>query len=256
VLCAAAANGKVHLIKGTQDNESYRIEPLAEGDYHEGGICLAVDWSATPDESLGCVSSHSNGDVCLWSAHEWNMELLRTWKAHSYEVWAVAGDSQTTLVYSGGDDCFFRSWDIRSDCNNPAHKIKYSMGVTCIRRCPRREHVIAVGSYDESISLWDLRSTKSPLMTTKVGGGVWRIKWNPFDPSLLLIACMHAGFVVLGENSSGFELLSKYTKVHSSLAYGVDWSHSRRFPRLAAACSFYDHLCSVWEPFPDARESN
>lgn len=38
---------------------------------------------------------------------------------------------------------------------------------------------------------------KRPLSSLGLGGGVWRIKWNPYEPNSLLTASMHNGFHVL-----------------------------------------------------------
>jgi diphthamide biosynthesis protein 7 len=58
-----------------------------------------------------------------------------------------------------------------------------------------------VRSYDEVVSIWDKR-----MMTGRAqpvaqlgteGGGVWRIKWHPYDPKLFVVAAMHRGFFVM-----------------------------------------------------------
>ncbi len=43
---------------------------------------------------------------------------------------------------------------------------------------------------------WDVRSRKRPVSEFKAGGGVWRIRQHPTDPSLLALACMDGGFKV------------------------------------------------------------
>lgn len=52
------------------------------------------------------------------------------------------------------------------------------------------------GSYDERVRVWDNRNLSRPICThigAPVGGGVWRLKWHPHTPGVLLGACMHGG---------------------------------------------------------------
>lgn len=113
------------------------------------------------------------------------------------------------------------------------------------------------------------------------GGGNWRLRWCPHDPSLLLAACMYNGFAVLRMDGAsppastttttsssdgteydlgGLQLAVDGTYMdHGSIAYGADWwyghvashpstaSNSPGFQRhMAATCSFYDKLLKLW----------
>ena len=100
---------------------------------------------------------------------------------------------------------------------------------------------------------------------------MWRAKWHPTHPRLLLAACMYNGFAVMrvdggGEAGEGpcIELLEAYEHQAGSLSYGADWC---RLPptapapaaegggggcsgsgALVATCSFYDKQLHLWSP--------
>jgi diphthamide biosynthesis protein 7 len=46
-----------------------------------------------------------------------------------------------------------------------ANRKAHSAGVCCISSHPRRPHVLATGSYDEGVRLWDVRMLQRPLET-------------------------------------------------------------------------------------------
>jgi diphthine methyl ester acylhydrolase len=119
--------------------------------------------------------------------------------------------------------------------------VRFDAGVTCIQSHPNIEHLMAVGSYDNAVRLFDARKPLTPLIQTDVGGGAWRVKWHPSPSRVhdLLVAAMHDGFKIVsfrfrdfgsisGSPSSGnveiSEIRKRYDK-HKSLAYGVDWSY-------------------------------
>ena len=52
-------------------------------------------------------------------------------------------------------------------------------------------------SYDEHLLVWDTRQMKSPTQEVGLGGGVWRVKWEPNTARYILTATMYNGFHVL-----------------------------------------------------------
>lgn len=123
------------------------------------------------------------------------------------------------------------------------------MGVTCIQSSPFDENLIVVGSYDESVSIWDLRNTRRAVSDVKVGGGVWRIKWHPNNENIILAACMYSGFQLIDYENTKVTLRGSLfgSPQHETgkLAYGADWFRSEE--NYAALCSFYDSMCSCWK---------
>lgn len=186
------------------------------------------------------------------------MAVTDSWHAHDYEPWIAAWDYwNTNIIFSGGDDLKMKGWDARQGFKSPTFVNKrFEGGVTTIQSHPFVEHLIAVGSYDNTVRLFDTRKPLLPLMQANVDGGAWRVKWHPDElrKADLLVACMHDGFKIVRFNSHDFEgsdtgytVTERFDK-HESLAYGADWSFAGRKQEgsLVASCSFYDHTLHLW----------
>jgi len=185
------------------------------------------------------------------------MVVAENWHAHDYEPWIAAWNYwDTNVIFSGGDDLKMKGWDVRQGFDRPTFENRrFDSGVTTIQAHPHVEYLIAVGSYDEKVRLFDTRKPLRPLQEAHVGGGVWRVKWHPSKDRRndLLVACMHDGFKVIrfdpglpDVSIDGFEILSRFDR-HESLAYGVDWSFvSGVNTSMIASCSFYDQALHVW----------
>ncbi|KAG5460962.1 MAG: hypothetical protein BJ554DRAFT_6925 [Olpidium bornovanus] len=146
------------------------------------------------------------------------------------------------------------------------------MGVTAIESNSLAPNLLATGSYDEHILIWDHRSLAVPLHDVGAGGGVWRLRWHPRRPDVLLAACMHGGLrvirvgegfiLVLCARLAALAIIGPYVPScrisssfldHQSMTYGADWS--RAVPRdegctLVGSCSFYDHVLHLWYALP------
>ncbi|OSX67573.1 hypothetical protein POSPLADRAFT_1042785 [Postia placenta MAD-698-R-SB12] len=236
-------------------------------------LCLSLDWSNRRSQttSLGSlIVSLSDGRLALLQDDGGTgLTVTNSWSAHEYEPWIAAWNYwDTNVVYSGGDDLKMKAWDIRSDASQPIFTNKrFDAGVTTIQSNPHIEHIIAVGSYDNTVRLFDARKPLTPLTQAEVGGGAWRVKWHPSPTRQndLLVACMHDGFKVVRFNFNGtgnvdlaayngahpqqWEITARFDE-HESLAYGVDWSYAgeggAEDDTLIASCSFYDHALQLW----------
>ncbi|KAL7336774.1 WD40-repeat-containing domain protein [Rhodotorula toruloides] len=255
-LAIADAKGHVQLHK--LDEESNRLSPLQTIDCtDESTLCLSLDWStrrsATPDPA-SIVVSLSDGSVCTLGG-ESAFEVTSSWHAHDFEPWIAAFDCwESSTVWTGGDDLMLKGWDLRQGCDRPTfvNKRTFEGGVTSIQSHQHVENLFAVGSYDSRIRLFDRRKPLVPVTEFDAGGGIWRLKWHPTDPTRLLVAGMHGGFKVVDFDglalNGGSKQHARFDK-HESLAYGVDWSDGGKTEDgkdLIASCSFYDHALHLW----------
>ncbi|XP_010269552.1 PREDICTED: diphthine methyltransferase homolog [Nelumbo nucifera] len=258
LLAQADANGylRLHGLKCYSDGlEGAQLKEVT-GEKINSSMCLCLDWNRSSTSiSLGL----SNGSVSVITLGETKLQTIQTWEAHEFEVWASSFDiNQPQLVYTGSDDCKFSCWDLRESPaklafqNTKTHK----MGVCCVSKSSMDCNTLLTGSYDEHLRVWDVRSISKPVTENSIclGGGVWRIKHHPLVPNLILAACMHNGFAVVGIKEGNIKLLETYNK-HDSLAYGVDWQRGtsskeggRKRGYVVATCSFYDRLLRIWVP--------
>ncbi|KAH7911202.1 WD40-repeat-containing domain protein [Hygrophoropsis aurantiaca] len=226
-------------------------------------LCLSLDWSDRRYHAhdLGnLVVSLSDGSISVLrpDSHR-GMVITDSWPAHDYEPWIAAWNYwDTNVIFSGGDDLKMKGWDCRQGSGHPIFINKqFNAGVTTIQSHPFVEHAVAVGSYDDTVRLFDMRKPLVPVLEADVGGGAWRVKWHPHASRKedLLVACMHDGFkilkmdVSLGNSSEIRWEVAKRFDAHTSLAYGVDWSFEDVDDvddTLIGSCSFYDHMLHLW----------
>ena len=220
ILYASTSDGNFLSFRG---KDNYDMSSL----FLESGINLTL----SVNNNLCCVSNN-HGNVFLLDLAS-NI-ILDQFKAHSLEIWSCCWNSKGGFL-TGADDCMLKLWD-----KNHLEKAQWSkrmeMGVSCISNA---DNNVLIGNYDEKLRLLDLRMPEKFVQELDCGGGIWRIKQNPVNPNIFLIAAMHGGAHVVNIQSN--EILQSFSE-HDSMVYGAAWLNETQI----ATCSFYDKKLAFW----------
>jgi diphthamide biosynthesis protein 7 len=225
-------------------------------------IGLTLDFSLKSGSELKILSSDTLGNLNLIKNDNERICLEKSFRAHDYEIWSVLIDKSDgeNILYSGADDCILKLWDIRESDNKPVNKCEIFQGGVCSIILPQHldstlvegytTNQIICSSYDERIYVLDKRNMKSSLkQSSKLGGGVWKMKIHPIK-NLLLCACMHIGVHLVDTTDLSSKLLYGEHGLNN-LAYGCDWknkySKNKMENDLIASCSFYNHNLKIWQ---------
>ncbi|VDM63343.1 unnamed protein product [Angiostrongylus costaricensis] len=86
---------------------------------------------------------------------------------------------------SVGDDHKLMIWDIRG--NQPAHTVDaHSAEVNCLSFNPYSEFILATGSADKTVALWDLRNMKLKLHSFESHKDeIFQVQWSPHNETIL-----------------------------------------------------------------------
>ena len=115
-----------------------------------------------------------------------------TYTGHTNVVEDVAWHLHTPSLFgSVGDDCKLMIWDTRDKRYDKAkHCIDaHAKEINCVAFNPFSEHILATGSADKTVALWDMRSLKSKLHSFEGHTEeVYQIGWSPFNETILASA--------------------------------------------------------------------
>ncbi|XP_067638768.1 diphthine methyltransferase [Eurosta solidaginis] len=254
LLAAVNSFGQVELYE-MKDDILRMISNLELNPIYDDILALSLDWrclGCSTSQQFQILISDSKGGLNLIDYKpELGLKKVDTFSAHGFEAWTCAFDKwDINRIYSGGDDILLQAYDLRSSCRIFTNK-SHNAGVTSLLSHSMREHLLLTGSYDEHLRIFDTRSMKAPLEQLNLGGGIWRLKADPFQGDRILAACMYHNFSIVqlaNEELIVPTIVGEYF-AHKSICYGADWCRNIKCNEnqdfYIATCSFYDHKLNV-----------
>ncbi|KAL3927450.1 MAG: hypothetical protein SGPRY_002817 [Prymnesium sp.] len=172
LLVTASAEGGAHFYRlESGESPQPKLHDVGLLECEGAGWCIGLACSLPTAGASRIALGGTSGTVHVCAVATEGERLERSWQAHELECWAVgwaAHPEAAMTLFSGADDAMLKSWDLRCDptqgavavaCNRRSH----GAGVCCISPSPLRPQMIATGSYDEKVRLWDARQLRQPL---------------------------------------------------------------------------------------------
>mmetsp|Transcript_11626 Transcript_11626/g.23689 ORF Transcript_11626/g.23689 Transcript_11626/m.23689 type:complete len:349 (-) Transcript_11626:183-1229(-) len=172
-----------------------RFEPdlILKGHQKEG---YGLAWN--PHEEGHLLSGSDDSLICAWDITQSTktsnvLNPTATYTGHTNVVEDVAWHLHNSSLFgSVGDDCKLMIWDTRDKrydkakhCVDNAH----AKEINCIAFNPFSEYILATGSADKTVALWDMRSLKSKLHSFESHTEeVYQVAWSPFNETILASA--------------------------------------------------------------------
>eukprot|EP00904_Undaria_pinnatifida_P004743 jgi/Undpi1/1426/HiC_scaffold_11.g04817.m1 len=174
-------------------NSGCRAEHRCKGHTKEG---YGLSWNPHVEGRL--LSGSDDGLVCYWDLLGAGQTVEATQKfgegGHTSVVGDVAWHQQNPkLLGSVGDDKQLLFWDTSMDGSKPTTVISeaHSANINCLAFNPFNEFLLATGSSDTTVALWDMRNMGKPMhllerQSSEGGDGeVLGVQWAPFDETVL-----------------------------------------------------------------------
>lgn len=151
------------------DNAPFAPEGVCIGHTKEGyGLC----WS--PHQEGYLLSGSEDSTLCLWNIESvlgknakpagTQISAMSKFLGHTDVVEDVDWHKKDmNLIGSVGDDKSLRLWDIRKAAAGATHTVTdaHENDVNCIAFNPQQEFMVATGSADKTVAIWDMRNLKS-----------------------------------------------------------------------------------------------
>lgn len=167
---------------------SFKPQLRLKGHTKEG---YGLSWNTNLRGHL--LSASDDTTVCLWDiesplAQSAGKNTKTVFTSHASVVEDVAWHVLHSSIFgSVGDDHKLMIWDSNSSNTKPAHCVDaHTAEVNCLSFNPYSEFILATGSADKTVALWDLRNLKLKLHSFESHKDeIFQVQWSPHNETIL-----------------------------------------------------------------------
>lgn len=155
-----------------------------------------LSWNLRDEGKL--LSGSEDKRICLWDIPAPQMrggghlDPIAIYEGHTEVVEDVAWHMHHKTIFgSVGDDRKLMIWDTREkDRKKPLHKVDAHKGeINCMSFNPFSEFILATGSTDRTVALWDMRNLSSKIHSFENHADeILQVEWSPFNEAILASA--------------------------------------------------------------------
>lgn len=222
-----------------------------------------LSWSPVTANRL--LSGSDDATVCMWDLTEAGAEVqaLQIRRGHSSVVEDVDWSHHHAHVFgSVGDDKQLLIWDARDSSSEPMKKVEnaHTSDINCLSFNPSNEFLLATGSTDSTVALWDLRNMSQRIHSFEGHkGGIYQVSWAPFSETILASCSSDRRVHIWDMSRIGEEQAPEDAEdgppellfIHSGHTAKVsDFSWNRTEDWVAASVS-EDNILQIWQMVSD-----
>jgi WD40 repeat protein len=170
-----------------------------------------------------------------------NPVKVRAWKsmrAHRTPVYALSFDPETNALVTGSFDNEILWWNVEKGI--PTRRKKLEMGVLSTMRAFTGDRLVAAGSAESLVSMWDLRSGEVHSWQSNSDEWVSCIAIS-YDGNNIAAGSLHKTLVV-SDTRNGKRLFTR--KDHEQSVTAVAWSSDGKVVATGSA----DNTVKLWNP--------
>merc|ERR1719457_168804 len=161
---------------------------------HEGEVNRARFMPQNPQIIATKTPTSDDHTICLWdiksaAKEAKQLDAKNVFNGHSDVVedvsWHLLHES---LFGSVADDHKLMIWDTRRGGNSkPSHTVDaHTAEVNCLSFNPYSEFILATGSADKTVALWDLRNLRVKLHSFESHKDeIFQVQWSPHNETIL-----------------------------------------------------------------------
>lgn len=192
IIATRTIDGPVYIFDRTKHTSVPSNDGICNPDITlEGHTKEGYGMSWHPTQAGRLLTASEDTTVCLWDIEMGNSKIgaSRVFKGHSAFVEDVAWSCLVHCLFASvGDDKKLMIWDTRTtSTEKPNFSVDaHTEEINCVAFNPKNEFILATGSSDKTVALWDLRNLGHRLHTfEKHEEEIVQIGWSPFHETIL-----------------------------------------------------------------------